>query len=99
MSEFICYRIENNYAVDCENNKITLGELVTVINKTINTSVANAEKIKKLQAKLAKKDEQIKEASRLILSAKKSFAPNTTNSEADDYINKYGIQEREGDER
>lgn len=66
MSEFICYRIENNYAVDCENNKITLGELVTVINKTINTSVANAEKIKKLQAKLAKKDEQLLKAKTLL---------------------------------
>jgi hypothetical protein len=32
---------------------------------------------------------QIKEANRLILEAKRIYAPNTTNSEADDYISKY----------
>ena len=32
---------------------------------------------------------QIKEANRLILEAKRIYAPNTTNSEADDYIERY----------
>lgn len=42
-----------------------------------------------LNKKINKLEKQLKEADRLILEAKRVFAPNTTNSDADEYIDKY----------